>query len=194
MVLTPWNPVPEPSVKGMLEGSCLNVEALLEEFEAEEKAVYLPPSEDRTYSYIPLSSNSGNLDLEKVTSAPRRIITDSGGSPGLFVFPPGAELIRNSGIDRSMGLEAALSFVLVDFVEVVDSVEVLREMDEIEVRLRDPKLNTDFTTYRRVLGSIPTSIAGSILAYSIDSPVRFTGERREEKETIARFRVVSESG
>lgn len=194
MVLTPWNPIPEPSIKGMLEGSCLNIEVLLEEFDAEEGAIYLPPSENRVYSYVPLSSNPDTPDLDRILSAPRRVITDSGGSPGLFVFPPGSELIRNSGIDADMGLEAALSFVLNDFVEVVDSVVTTREGNEIEVRLGNPQIATDFTTYRRVLGSIPTSIAGSVIAFALNSPVKFSGEVREGDEIKASFRVVSESG
>lgn len=194
MILTPWNPIPEPSIKGMLEGSCLNIEALLEEFDAEEKAFYLPPSGDRIYSYVPLSSNPDSVDLNEVFSAPKRVITDSGGAPGLFVFPPGAELVRNSGIGFDMGLEAALSFILMDFVEIVDSVEVVEDNGQIEVRLRNPQLDTDFPIHRSVLGSIPTSIAGCVIAFSLDSPVKFAAERRHKNEIIARFEVVSESG
>lgn len=194
MLLTPWSPVPAPPIKGMLEGSCLNIEALLEEFNAEEKAIYLPPSEGRIYSYVPLNSNSGDLDLKEIMSAARRVITDSGGNPGLFIFPPGAELVKKSGIGSEMGLEAALSFVMVDFVEIVDSVETIEEGDEIEVRFKNPQLDTEFPLYRKVLGSIPTSVAGSVMALSIGSPIRFKEEKVKEKEITARFKVVSESG
>lgn len=194
MVLTPWSPVPEPSVKGMMEGSCLNIEALLEEFDAVEKAIYLPPSENKVYSYVSLSSNPGDLDLKKIISAPRRVITDSGGHPGLFIFSPGGELVRKSGIEPDMGLEAALSLILVDFVELVDSVEFSEENGKIEVRLRNPQLDTEFPTYKKILGSIPTSVAGCVIAFSLDLPIKFTGERREGNEIIAKFKVVSESG
>lgn len=191
MVLTPWNPVPEPPIKGMLEASCVNIEALLEEFDAEERAIYLPPSNGRTYSYVPLSS--GDLDLEEILSTPRRVITESGGSTGLFIFPPGGELARKAGIGADMGLEAALSFVMVDFVEIAESVDVVEEDGMIEVRLGNPQLDTDFSIYKKVLGSIPASIAGCVTAFTLDRPVRFTDERAEGEEIIARFEVVSES-
>lgn len=194
ILLTPWNPIPEPPVKGMMEGSCLNIEALLEEFNAEEKAIYLPPEEGGVYSYSPLASNPEPSSLKDVMKAPRRIVTDAGGGPGLLIFPPGSELIKHSGIDQDVGLEAALDYVLVDFVELVESLQVIDRGEVIEIVLNNPRIDTEFSRFRRVLGSLPVSVAGSVIAFSLNSPVKFEGEDFEESEITARFRVVFDSG
>jgi len=191
IVLTPSSPVPKKAIRAMVEGSCVNVEALLEEFNATEKAFYLPPREGRVYALVPLRSNPHLPDADKVMKAPLRVITQVGGSPGLLVFPPGSELIRLSGLSSGGGLEDALRHVLVDFVEAVESVKAVREDDRVVVDLEKPRVGTDFPNYGRVLGSLATSIAGCVLAFCLEVPVLFNEERAEGKKVRAVFRVIS---
>lgn len=191
IVLTPSSPVPKQAIRAMVEGSCVNVEALLEEFNATEKAFYLPPKEGRVYVFVPLGSNPHLPDASEAMRAPMRVITKVGGSPGLLVFPPGSELIKLSGLSSGSGLEDALRHVLVDFVEAAESVKAVREGDMVVVDLVKPRLRTDFPRFGRVLGSLVTSIAGCVLASCLEVPVVFDEEEADERRIRVIFRVVS---
>jgi len=193
VIMTPSTPVPTETVRAMVEGACVNVEALLEEFDAREAAVYLPPREGRVYAYVPLSSNPGleSRDLGGLMDAPIRVLRSDAGRTGLTVFPPGAEIVRLSGLDSEVGLEDALTHVLVDFLEAVKSVKAVREGDSVVVDIEGPRLETDFTRYHRVLGSLPTSIAACTVTHVTDTPVRLVQENQEDDTVRAIFRLLS---
>jgi len=174
-----------------VEGSCVNVEALLEECNVMEKAFYLPPREGRVYVFVPLRSNPHLPDAGEVMRAPMRVITEARGSPGLLIFPPGSELTRLSGLSSGSGLEDALRHVLVDFVEAVESVKAVGEADKVVVDLVKPRIRTDFPRFRRVLGSLVTSIAGCVLASCLEVPVVFDEEQVDGERVRAVFRMMS---
>ncbi len=194
LVLTPWSPVPEPPVKSMVEGSCVNVEALLEEADARGRAVYLPPNEGQVYAFVPIESDPEFSDFADLATAPKRIVTEIAGVPGLTVFPPGSEIVRSSSLGREMGLEAALHHVMVDFIEAVEGVQALREGDEIRVRFSNPQIDTDHPRFRKSLGSLPVSLAASVISHALNSPVRIVEERPHDDEIEAVFEVMSENG
>jgi len=191
IVLTPSSPVPKRAIRAMVEGSCVNVEALLEECNATGKAFYLPPKEGRVYVFVPLRSNPHLPDASDVMRAPMRVITEARGSPGLLIFPPGSELIRLSGLSSGSGFEDALRDVLVDFVEAVEDVKAVGEGDRVVVDLVKPRLRTDFPRLRKVLGSLVTSIAGCVLASCLEVPIVFDEEQADGKRVRAVFRVMS---
>ena len=102
-------------------------EALLEEFDAKEKAVYLPPRNDRVFAFVPLGNDPGVLDFGYLEKVPLRVLVNVGGSPGLFIFPPGSEIVRLSLLPEDTGLEDALQYVLVDYLEGAGSVKAIKE-------------------------------------------------------------------
>jgi len=191
IVLTPSSPVPKRAILAMVEGSCVNVEALLEECNVMEKAFYLPPREGRVYVFVPLRSNPHLPDAGEVMRAPMRVITEVHGTPGLLIFPPGSELIRLSELSSGSGLEDALRHVLVDFVEAVESVRAVGEGDKVVVDLVKPRLRTDSPRFRRALGSLVTSIAGCVLASCLEVPVVFDEEQADGERVRVVFRVIS---
>lgn len=191
IMCTPSSPVPKQATRMMVEGSCVNIEALLEEFNATEKALYLPPREGRVYALVPLKSNPRLLDADEARRAPIRVITRAGDGLGLLIFPPGSELVRLSGITADSSLEDALSQVLVDLVEAVESVRAVREGDTIIVDLVGPRLRTDFQRFRRVFGSLEASIAGCVLASCLEAQILFEEERMDGRKARAVFRVIS---
>jgi len=191
VVITPSSPVPIKVIRAMVEGSCVNVETLLEECNVMEKAFYLPPKEGRVYVFVPLRFNPHLPDASEVMRAPMRVITEVRGSPGLLIFPPGSELTRLSGLSSGSGLEDALRHVLVDFVEAAESVKAVREGDKVVVDLVRPRLRTDFQRFRRALGSLVTSIAGCVLASCLELPVVFDEEQADGERVRAIFRVIS---
>lgn len=190
LVLIPWTPVPETPVKSMVEGSCVNIEALLEEVDAKGRAVYLPPNEGSVYAFVPIDSDVDSLDFRGISNVSKRVVTEIDGSTGLAVFPPGSEIVKSSNLSGETGLQASLHHVLVDFIEVVEDVQTVRDGKEIRVQLSNPKIDTDHPRFKRSLGSLPVSLAGSVLSYSLDSAVRFVEETVEEDEVVAVFEVM----
>jgi len=189
MVLVPSNPVPLSAVRAMVEGAAVNVEALLEEYEARSQAYYLPPRDGRVYCFVPLEEFSDD-DLNGVLRAPIRVLVDAPGVRGLMVFPPGSEVVRIAGVSEEAGLEDALSYVLVDYLEAVNSVKAAEAGDNLIFQFKGPKMETDFPLFASCLGSATVSVAGCVAAWVKGKPVAYLGEDRVGDSVTARFRVV----
>ena len=183
LLLVPGSPVPREMVRAMVEASCVNVEALLEEFDVRGRGVYLPPKEGRGYVYVPLK---GGADVSGAMRAPTRVFVKVDGAPGLMVFPPGSEVVRLSGLGGEAGLEEALGFVLGDFLEAVHGVKAIREGDRVVVEYSGPVVGTGFPRFVAVLGSLPVSVGGSVLASVLSAPVELV----EEESSPGRIRAV----
>lgn len=193
LVLVPGSPVPREAVRGMVEGACVNVEALLEEFDARGRAVYLPPRDGRVYVWVPLKADA-KVDESALVRAPSRVLSEVGGVAGLMVFPPGSEVVRLSGLGGEAGLEEALGFVLVDYLEGVESVKSVRVGDRVVVEVVGPRMVTGFPRFASSLGSLPVSVAGCVLASSLGRPVFYLGEDGSGRRVNASFRVGGSSG
>jgi hypothetical protein len=194
VLMLPSSPVPRGTLRSLVEGGCVSVEAILEEFNAQEKGVYLPPREGRSWAYIPLSSNPGYDNVSAAMDAPVRVVTDAGGEPGLMVFPPGSEVVRLSMLGEEAGLEEALTYVLVDFLEAVEGVKATRVEDEVVIRFHRVRIDTEFPRYRKVLGSLPTSMAGTIISTVLGAPVRLMEENELLDGVQAIFGVMPDHG
>ena len=194
LIIVPGNPVPTDNVRAMVEGSCVNIEALLEEFDAKERAVYLPPRDGRVYAYVPLSSEPSESSLRMLEKVPLRVLVDVGGHPGLFIFPPGSEVVRLSLLPEDSGLEDALQYVLVDFLEAVSSVKAVKGADQIVIEYTNPRMRTDFPRYQRSLGSLVTSISGCVLSSVLNKAAYLVDESVTEKSVRSVFRVLDSSG
>ena len=193
-ILIPSSPVPAHTIRAMVEGSCVNIEALLEEFNARERAVYLPPRDGRVYAFVPLRGNPGASVAWAASEAPLRVVTEAGGEPGLMVFPPGSEIVRLGLLSPEAGVEEALGHVLVDFLEAVESVRAVREGGRVVVDMKGARVETEFPRYRMVLGSINTSTAGCVLSTVLEVPLLLQDEQVEEGVVRAVFREVPHGG
>jgi hypothetical protein len=194
LVLVPSSPVPRETVRAMVEGACVGVEAMLEEFDARLPCVYLPPREGRVCAYAPLSMNPGYEGVAAAMRAPLRVLSDAGGGRALMVFPPGSEIVRISGLGEESGIDEALGYVLVDFLEEVEGVKAVREGDRVLVEMVGGRVETGFPRYRMVLGSLPTSVAGCVLSATLGKPVAFMDEEASGKTLSATFRVLESVG
>ena len=194
MMLVPSSPVPANTIRAMVEGSCVNIEAVLEEFDAREKAVYLPPKNGRGYAYVPLVGNPGAKDARRAMEAPVRVITDVGGEPGLMVFPPGSEVVRLSLLGEDSQVEEALNYVLVDFLEAAESVKATHVQERTIVQIKGSRIRTDFPRFKMVLGSLPISISGSVLASVLKEPMVLSEEQELGRELRAVFMKAPETG
>ncbi|MCW4050737.1 MAG: hypothetical protein NWE89_13485 [Candidatus Bathyarchaeota archaeon] len=189
ILLVPDNPVPRDSVRALVEGATVNIEALLEELDVQSHAFYLPPREGRVYCYLPLSEGFDPGNLDRVMAAPLRVVTEAGGSRGVFVFPPGSEVVRLSMLMEESGVEDALSYVLVDYLEAVDGLKAVETGGNVVVEITRPLMQTEFPRYNDSMGSLVTSIAGCVVSWVLGKPVEFIGEDVLGDVVTARFRV-----
>ena len=187
LLMVPGSPVPRHQIRAMMEGSLVNVEALLEEFDIRGKAVYLPPVEGRVRAFVPVEENEEpNVDAGHV---PLRVFSEAGDIYGVNVYPPGSEAVRLSLLPEEAGPEDALSHVLVDFVEAVESIKYVQRGAEAVVELGKPRAGSDYPRVNMCLGSYPVSVAGCVLAYVLRGPVYYRGEEASGDIVLGYFRV-----
>jgi hypothetical protein len=186
LLLVPSNPAPAHQIRAMVEASLVNIEALLEEFDVMGEAVYLP-LDDRVSAFIPIEEGMElKLDTGGISV---RVLTESNGVPGVMVFPPGSELVRLALLPEDILIEDALNAVLVDFVELANSVKVVSEGSQILVELVSPKVGSDYDRVNRSLGSLSVSISGCVIADIMGEPVFFLREESVDNILTGFFRV-----
>jgi hypothetical protein len=186
----PESPVPSGAVRGVIQASVMNVEAVLEEFDAHEKAVYLPPKDGLAVAFVPLSSNPHLPTFDALMAAPRRLLTEAEGSPVLLVIPPGSELVRASELSEASGLEDAIQYVLTEVSELCSSAKAVTTGDRFVVEMKGIKVKTEAAKYLTIMGSIPASIAASVSATVLKKGVTLMSESIDGKKSSATFRVL----
>ena len=192
-VLIPESPIPASNIRSMIKGSCLNIEALLEEFDAEERCVYLPPRDGRVFAYVPLKAGHGLSNVWQAMEAPIRVVTEVGGEPGLMVFlPVSNDMLSSIGEDSKA--EEALSNILVEKLEFLESVKEAESGDKVVVRMSGSRVETDLPRFKKVLGSLPTSIAGCVLAFVFDKPLALIEEEVSGRVITATFEAPTKNG
>lgn len=177
-LLTPSSPVPLDAVRVLMDGAYVNIEALLEELDLREKAVYLSRG-GRVYCFVP---NGEDFDL----GGSLRLVQDD----GLLVFPPGSELIGLGDVSSEAGVEDALTSVLVDYLEACDGVRAVVTGDDVVVSVSKPVMGGDYPRVRLCMGSLPVNVGGVVLAHMLGEGVRFVDERVADDGVTARFRVI----
>lgn len=189
LIITPSTPVPKEVVRAMVESACTNIEALLEEFQVSGRAIYILGRDGRVYTFIPLTSNPHKVGIDDVARAPIRVLTRVKEVSGLILFPPGSDLPKLSGLTSGLGVEEALRHVLVDYVEGVEGVRVVRDGDRIFIDIVKPTIKTSYPRFVRALGSLATCLSGCTLAYILNKPVVFEDEWVGKASLRATFRV-----
>jgi len=84
-----------------------------------------------------------------------------------------------------------LVFVLVDYLELVEGVRAVVSGDRVVVELNKPRVDTEYSRFKNCLGSVPSSVAGCVLAWVLGAPVVYVGEERLVDRVTASFRVLS---
>jgi hypothetical protein len=191
VVLIPRSPIPYNAVMGMVEGACTNVEILLEEFDARERAWYLPPREGRVFCFVPLVTGVKPAVVWATMRVPVRMLSEPMGVPGLMVFMPGSEILRLSQLGDKVGLEDAMVYVLVDYLEGAESVKAVREGNSINVFISRPRLRTDWPRFNNVLGSFLVCVLGCVAVQVLKAPVRVIEEKAERRGLRVRFEVLA---
>ncbi|MBD3171177.1 hypothetical protein GF326_01765 [Candidatus Bathyarchaeota archaeon] len=187
-LLVPSRAVPGEGVRALVEAAAVNIEAILEEFDASRHGVYLPPRDERVYCFIPLGNE--DFDGSSIMRAPIRVVTRFSGVDGLILFPPGGEVIRLAELGVEAGLEDSLVYILVDYLELVESVRSVVRGDRVVVEFNQPRLDTSFNRFQDCLGSLSSSVSGCVLASVLGKPVMYMGEERALDVVKASFRIL----
>jgi hypothetical protein len=176
----------------MIEDSCLDIEMLLEEFDASSKAVYMPPRDGLVYAYVPLTANPSYEGVSAAMEAPTKVISGKGRTRAqtLMIFPPGSEVVRIASLEKGADVDEALSHILVDLLEVVESLKVVRSNDTYILEMSRTQSDTRFPRFKVVPVLLLTSIIGCILATVLWKPVMLVNEDLSIKKVTVSFKVL----
>jgi hypothetical protein len=169
------------------------------EEEAEEppkraKSIYLPPELDDARNtvkvYIPLIEEE-QTTVDEMRGAPTKILPGDS-QKGILVTTAtaGLGLVREVR-DENQDAESALQYVLVESSELCSSVKMSQLDDTIIAEMETVKVSSESAAYVELLGSLPTSIAATVLAIREKSPIILVDEKIAATKTIAQFRVLA---
>lgn len=178
ILLTPIRVVPPHAVRAVMEGSVLGLEAILEELDISERGFYVQSPSGRVYVYVPIH---GEAKPPNVVSEPSGLIYKESGSEYLVLVPPASELVKSPELS-GMDIESALNYVLVDLMEVAESVEVVMN-HVVLVKLKKVKSQVSAGRFKTVFGSLEASIAACISA-NLFEITRIVNEIDEDDDKI----------
>jgi hypothetical protein len=187
--------LPPRAAQVLLETGLDNLAGLLEELGLEGKAVYLPSklAAGRARALIPLNSNSGGPEVTREIAD--RLIVDYGPKPedlGVLVTTPGtaaAGLLDSSAGGSSAELEAALSKILVGYLDVATSVQIAQEPGRVTASLGGVRFEHRDSRTSRALGTPLASIVATIVSEGLDRPITIESEERAGDRMIVRLEV-----
>lgn len=171
----------------------MNIETLLEEFNARGRAIFLPPRDGSVYAFVPLEPIRKPSAAWAASDSSVNVLIDANGELGLMIFPPGSEVIGLSLLSPEIGIEEALKYVLVDFLEAVESLKAVRSQGRVVVEMIVTREKPEFPRCKQSFGTLPTSIAGCILSTVLGVPLMLHYEQEEERKVCTTFEEIPKS-
>ena len=189
MTLT-FKPVPPRAVRLLMESSALQIEAILEEFKPSEKAVYVFRKEDGfAAALVPLSAPLGVDSLVKaVAEMPFRTLVETASGSCLQLLPPVAQIREIGGVEEGAELEAAITAVLTDVLELAEDVKVATSGNRLHLSYK-PLVELDLPRFNECLGSLPTSVAACVVSAATGRSVKLVGESELNGKYFAVFEL-----
>ncbi len=199
LVLGKTRPRISPEVSNLLmETSLENLGALLEELGLKSKGIYLPSSltGGKPRAVIPLRSNPPPPNLSP--PRPHRLFVSCGLDPddmGILVTTPGSEII--SMLQGKPGpspdeIASALTSILMGTLDLASSVNISLDNQAATIRVGHPNIQNKRNSWaEQSLGSPIASIAASILAEALETPVIVDSERLRPKEDIIELKILA---
>ncbi len=153
MVLTPLEPLTSRHLAALVNNALANISAILESVGAGSVAVY-KAYRDSVYLFI-----SDKPVRELPSEPPRSLLTESNGAVVLAFRSP----LHGSMIEGFAEPCSAIDHVLVELLDIADSIECVEERGTVAIEVRNPKLSTP-GRLEKVAGSIYGIIAASAAA------------------------------
>ncbi|MEN3052308.1 MAG: hypothetical protein ABC606_00725 [Candidatus Methanosuratincola petrocarbonis] len=189
--ITPTAPVPSKAVRKLLEGSMLNIEAILEDTGATNRGYYVPATAEGKKGAAGGGEEDGGMvrvfvplgdDASVVPSRweARGLVSVIDGREYLVLHPPGALLLRNE--ELSGDLESLLHTFLVEETGLVESVSASEEAGgSVAVEFRKPRARAVSGRVGKMLGSLESGIAAAVIASARGKVARVASEEDSEK-------------
>lgn len=183
--------VPPQAAELLLHAGLENVARLLEEIGSDAKAIYLPSrlSGGKPRALIPLHANAAQPKVSRPLLD--RLIVDFGPHAedmGILVTTPGTavvELLETRPGATSSALEAALARVLIGMLDLATAVQVSQEDGSVTVTMTGVRLTYPDLWIYQALGTPLASLAATLVAEGLDTPVTIRSEaRREGRATV----------
>ncbi len=191
LAMTPSSPTPSATVRRMLEGSLVNMEALLEELDVSGKGFYVPGKDGSVRVFAPMGNPGAGVDDSDYQKPPpldarvEGLITKANGRQFLVVFPPAHSLMKNRDQEADgsgkADLEGVLSEALVEETGLADSVKATELRLTAIIEISSPKSKAGGGRVRQVMGSLEAGIAAAVVAQSRNRAVSIESEQDLEK-------------
>lgn len=187
--------LPPRAAQVLLETGLDNLAGLLEELGVEGRAVYLPSklAAGRARALIPLHPNSGApKGMREIAD---RLIVDYGPNPedlGVLVTTPGtaaAGLLDGPPGASSAELESTLARILVGYLDVASSVQIVQEPGLVIASLGGVRFENRDSRTDRVLGTPLASIVATIVSEGLEQPITIGAEDRTGDRLVVRLEV-----
>jgi hypothetical protein len=185
LFITPTTSIPRRAVQTLMRGSVLGIERILEEFNIRNKAYYLRANDGKVYAYIPVSEPS-QPPILKNSEMPNSITAEIEGVLYFVLLPPFSELIE---LVEAEEIETAVIEALVDVSELCEEVRTVDQGEQIILEINNPKSHITAGRFLQIFGSLPTTLAASIIARMTGAPVRVESEEENGSKRITRLRL-----
>jgi hypothetical protein len=166
-------------------GILLAPEALTSAIDISASPRYLPPRDGLIGVFIPVRPIAKSTGPEAMWQAPRKL--DGNSQDGLLVFPIGAAIPAIPGLATKGGsIVDSLQEVLVAS-GICSHIDVAEAGNILILEARDVKVGGENTHYADVLGSIPVSLAASVVAAISEKQVIILDEQNEGGRRVSRL-------
>jgi hypothetical protein len=190
-------PYLSPEVAQMLLKTGMeNTTALLEELGLQNKATYLPSTDDsQSRALVPLVANGGTPIIPE--KLPKRLIVRYGPNSedmAISVTTPGnvsIELLENKPGPTADEMETALNYLLTGVLDIAHNVSVHIMDAKVEVKINGPKMSFENNWYYKCLGSPIASITAAVVAEALKKPLIITEETYQKNEGIVVLEILT---
>jgi hypothetical protein len=166
------------------------ISLLDEALEHKPPAIYLPPRgyEGQNASvFIPIVDNVAATERD-LRNAQTEILPVENNQQGVRVYTAGSTVGLFPEIwDDDLPIEETLKRVLVDSTRMCSTVKALEVEDSVVLEISDVKEGLESHSYRALLGSLPVSIAASVVSAVKGHPIQIASEEIGSRRTIARL-------
>jgi hypothetical protein len=166
------------------------ISLLDEALEHKPPAVYLPPvgyEGQNSSVYIPIVDRTAVSERDLRNAQPVLLPPDSK-QTGVRVFTAGSTVGLLPEIwDDDLSIEETLRRILVQSTKLCSSVKALEVEDSIVLEISDVKEELESNSYRALLGTLPVSIAASIVSAVKGLPFEISSEEIGSRRTVARL-------
>jgi hypothetical protein len=176
-------------LRAVVEGSYTGVEKLLHEKDVVSHAIYLPPNEGVSLVYVTVGKVSDADVAAEVGSLKEAVKADLEGR-GLMFPAPGSLAVKDAlkGGERDVG--EMVRVVVIEVLGAANSVNVEVKGDDVILELAEPWRVKGHLRCKASMGSLPVSVAGSVLSAWFNSPVAFVNEESSGSDMVARFSII----